>query len=272
MSQGWTDRVAMAGSPRATNEDTRTVFVVDHEEETRRDVSELLRSVEIPVVSFDNAPEFLNHYTPHRAGALVLDARLPGMGGLELQERLASVAPVTPVIIVTAHGDIPSAVRAMRNGAVDFIEKPFRPQALLECVYHALERGAIQRRRHTFQIAIEQRAAQLTPREREVMQHVVCGLPNKAIALRLRVTRKAVEAYRARAMRKMDADSLAELVRMNVFLAGNVEQLERQCACILDSDGPAVADLDATARTTGPHSPTGRRSLPDSAPCHTAIG
>lgn len=195
-----------------------TVFIIDGDEDVRSAVRVLLHSVGIPVETHASAQEFLEAYDPQRPGCLVLDARLPGMSGLDLQERLAACEVASPVIIVTAHGDIPMVVRAMRNGAIDFLEKPFRSQHLLDRVYHALEEDARRRRAYAQRAAMEARAAQLTPREREVMTHVVAGLPNKTIAARLGVTRKAIEAYRARAMRKMRATSLAELVRMNLIL------------------------------------------------------
>ncbi|MCK4341337.1 MAG: response regulator transcription factor [Phycisphaerae bacterium] len=198
--------------------DDPTVFVIDHDEASRRDLQTLLRSVEIPVEIFASAHEFLEAVDPSRPGCLVLDTRLPGMSGLELQQRLADRPVSPPVIIITSHGDIPMAVEATRNGAIDFLEKPFRQQLLLDRVYEALEKDAATRRAYAKQTVLEARAALLTPREREVMAYVVAGLPNKAVAMRMGVTRKAVEAYRARVMRKMEAGSLAELVRIDVIL------------------------------------------------------
>lgn len=195
-----------------------TVFVIDHEEHTRAAIETLLNSVEIPTEAFDSATAFLQSVEPARAGCVVMDMRLPGMSGRELQQRLNAWEIAPPVIIITGHGDIPTAVEALRQGAVDFIEKPFRQQLLLDRVHEALERDAAARQEHRWRFELRQRAASLTPREREVMLHVVQGLPNKAVAMRMGVTRKAVEAYRARVMRKMQAESLAELVRMNVAL------------------------------------------------------
>jgi FixJ family two-component response regulator len=202
-----------------------TVFVIDADQEVRTAVDLLLRSVRIPAETYASAGDFLEAYDPSRPGCLVMDVRLPGMGGLELQERLAACEIPVPVIIMTAHGDIPMAVQAMRNGAIDFLEKPFRSQVLLDRVYQALEQDALARRRRGQRAMLEARAARLTPREREVMEQVVAGLPNKVVASRLGVTTKAVEACRARTMRKMQASSLAELVRMNIVLAGGVDTL-----------------------------------------------
>lgn len=195
-----------------------TVFVIDHDEATRSAVRALLRSVDIPIETFPTACEFLEAYDPQRPGCLVLDARLPGMSGLELQQRLANWEVPPPVIIITGYGDIPMAVEAMRNGAVDFIEKPFRPQLLLDRIHEGFERDAAARRAHAQRAALAACAALLTPRESEVMTRVAAGLPNRAIAEELGVTPKAIEAYRARVMRKMQAESLAALVRMNVVL------------------------------------------------------
>ena len=198
--------------------DVPTAFVIDHDAAEREAVAGLLRSVEIAVETFGSAHVFLEVVDPSRPGCLVLDARLPGMSGLELQHRLAEWEVSWPMVIVTAHGDIPMAVEAMRAGAVDFLEKPFRPQRLLDRVHEALGRDAAARDLRARHIALETRAGLLTRREREVMEHIVHGLSNRTVAAQLGVTRKAVEAYRARVMQKMQATSLAELVRMSVVL------------------------------------------------------
>lgn len=195
-----------------------TVFVIDDDAAARDSIATLLRSVKLPVEEFSSAQDFLAAYAPQRPGCIVLDARLPGMGGLELQERLSRHVPPLQIIFLTGYGDVPMAVRAIQAGAVDFLEKPFRAQQLLDRVYGAIQRDSEARAVATRLDMLRQRAESLTPRESEVMEHVVIGLPNKAIALRLGVTAKAIEAYRARVMRKMQAESLADLVRMNVAL------------------------------------------------------
>ena len=195
-----------------------TVFVVDQDPSSRRATQELLASVHLRVETFNSALAFLEGVTPPRPGCVVLETRLPGMSGLDLQKRLAKWCVPPPVIVVTAYGDIPMAVEAMRNGAIDFIEKPFRPQRLLDRVYEALEQDTSLQQAYSRWLLVESRAALLTPRERQVMAQVVTGLSNKAVAAEFGVTHKAVEAYRARVMRKMRAGSLAELVRMNVVL------------------------------------------------------
>lgn len=198
--------------------DRQTVYLIDHDKDARSETESLLRSVEIPVETFDSGLDFLDRAGGIGPGCLVLDTRLPGLGGLELQERVSKWEIAPPIIITTAHGDIPMAVQAMRTGAIDFIEKPCRPQILLDRVYAAFERDTANRRAHANLTGFRTRAELLTAREREVMLLVVTGLPNKVVAQRLGVTRKAVEAYRARVMRKMQATSLAELVRINVAL------------------------------------------------------
>jgi FixJ family two-component response regulator len=198
-----------------------TVFVIDHDEIAREEIRSLLQSVELPVESFSTAQEMLLAVSPDRPGCLIVDTRLPGMSGLELQQRLAEWPVPPPVIVITSHGDIPTAVQAMRAGALDFLEKPYRPQVLLDRVYEALEADAAERRAYERRAVFESRAQTLTPRELQVMKHVVVGMPNKAIAGELGVSRKAVEAYRARMMRKMQARSLAELVRMSILLEGH---------------------------------------------------
>ncbi len=200
-----------------------TVFVVDHDEQTRSDVQSLLGSVGLAVEAYASAPEFLAAYDPRRPGCLILETRLPGLGGLDLQERLARYEISAPVIVITAYGDIPMAVRAMRNGAVDFLEKPFRPQVLLDRVYEALERDAVDRRTHALRGTLLARASGLTARERAVLDQVVAGETNKGMAARMGVGRKAIEAYRTRVMRTMEAHNLAELVRMRILLTHGVD-------------------------------------------------
>ncbi len=196
-----------------------TTFVIDRDDALRARVKELLASVGLRVETYDSAARFLAAYDPARAGCLVLEVRLPGLGGLDLLEQLACGHVAPPAVVLTAHGDIPMAVRALRTGAVDFLEKPFHSQQLLDRVHEALQRDAASRRAHALCAALQARAGRLTPREREVMQLVVAGAPNKLTAARLGITRKAVEAHRGRVMAKMQARNLAELVRMSIALA-----------------------------------------------------
>ena len=191
-----------------------TVFVVDDDQAMRTSLQWLIESTGMQVRTFDSADAFLAAYYPGRAGCLLLDVRMPGMSGLELQSYLAREGYRLPVIIITGHGDVPMAVRAMKAGAVDFIEKPFNDEFLLDSIRRALAVDAEQRGLQVRQAEIATRLALLTPREHEVMEMVAEGRSNKEIANALGVSAKTVEAHRARVMEKMEARSLAELVRM----------------------------------------------------------
>jgi FixJ family two-component response regulator len=193
-----------------------TVFVVDDDQAMRNSLKWLIESVSMQVETFDSANAFIQSYYPGRSGCLLLDVRMPGMSGLELQEYLKVNQIAIPVIIITGHGDVPMAVRAMKAGAVDFIEKPFNDELLLESIRHAMAVDAKQRGMQSQRAEIATRLARLTPREHEVMLKVTNGKANKEIATSLGVSSKTVEAHRARVMEKMEADSLAELVRMAI--------------------------------------------------------
>ena len=191
-----------------------TVFIVDDDQEVREAIELLLRSVGLHAESFPSAQEFLDRFDPERPGCLVLDVRMRGMSGLELQQRLLEAPVHPPVIVITGHGDVPMAVRAIQAGAVDFLEKPFHDQALLDAVHRALETDA-QRRGHASRLAdIQERLTRLTPREREILEQVVAGKRNKVIAIDLGISQSTVEAHRARVMEKMEAASLSDLMRM----------------------------------------------------------
>lgn len=190
------------------------VFVVDDDRAMRESLEFLLASVELPVLSFASAREFLASYTPGSPGCLLVDVRMPGMSGLALQETLNERGIRIPVVFMTAHADVPMAVRAMRAGALDFIEKPFSDEVLLDRLHRALELEAAQRREARHRQRIEARLAQLSPRERTVLELVVEGLLNKQIAARLNLSIKTVELHRSRLMEKMEAGNVAELVRM----------------------------------------------------------
>ena len=197
---------------------TPTVFIVDDDAAIRFAMQALMESVDQPHEIFESADEFLQKETEQRPGCLVLDIRMPGLGGLELQQELINRKNTLPIIFITGHGDVPMAVEAMQKGAVDFIQKPFRDQELLDRIRKAL---ATDRQRREKRERIEQvadRLAKLTKREREVFDLVVTGKPNKIIAFELDVSQRTVEIHRARVMEKMEAGSLADLVKMHMTL------------------------------------------------------
>ncbi len=191
-----------------------TVFVVDDDQAMRNSLKWLIESVGMQVEAYSSADEFIDHYHPGRAGCLILDIRMPGMSGLDLQEQLIEQEIGIPVIIITGHGDVSMAVRVMKVGAVDFIEKPFNDERLLDSIRNALTLDAQRRVMQADMAEIASRLAQLTPREHEVMEMVSGGESNKEIALALGVSAKTVEVHRARMMDKMQAASLADLVKM----------------------------------------------------------
>jgi FixJ family two-component response regulator len=191
-----------------------TVFVVDDDEAVRTSLRLLLKSVGLPVETFASAQEFLDQFDPNRAGCLVLDIRMPGMSGLELQMHLNERHSIMPIVFITGHGDVPMAVEAMQAGAVDFIQKPFRDQDLIDRINRALEKDREMRSQLRERDEIRRRMSQLTPREREVLDLVTQGKANKVIAGDLNVSQRTVEIHRARVMEKMGANSLAHLVRM----------------------------------------------------------
>ncbi|MBS1200021.1 MAG: histidine kinase [Proteobacteria bacterium] len=191
-----------------------TVFVVDDDEAVRTSLRLLLKSVGLPVETFASAQEFLDQFDPGRAGCLVLDIRMPGMSGLELQQHLNDRHSIMPIVFITGHGDVPMAVEAMQAGAVDFIQKPFRDQDLIDRINRALEKDREMRGELRERDEIRRRMSQLTPREREVLELVTQGKANKVIAGDLNVSQRTVEIHRARVMEKMGANSLAHLVRM----------------------------------------------------------
>jgi two-component system response regulator FixJ len=176
----------------------------------------LMRSVGLKYEIFHSGDEFLSGYSSDRAGCLVLDIRMPGLGGLELQEKLNDMGSTLPVIFITGHGDVPMAVEAMQKGAVDFIQKPFRDQDLLDRVGEALATDQERRTERQEHAEVQSRINKLTKREREVLDLVVTGKPNKVIAYELGVSQRTVEIHRARVMEKMQARSLADLVRMHM--------------------------------------------------------
>jgi len=191
-----------------------TVFVVDDDESVRGSLRFLLRSINLESSGFGSAAEFLAAYDTAQPGCLVLDVRMPGMSGLELQHELNLRGAIIPVIFITGHGDIPMAVEAIQHGAHDFLQKPFRDEDLIERVRRALAKDAKARAALEEHKAIRTRLDSLTPREREVLALMARGKPNKIMAHELKVSQRTVEIHRARVMEKSGASSLAELVRM----------------------------------------------------------
>ena len=201
-----------------TANSTQTVYIVDDDPAIRIAMQALLESVNIEHEIFASADEFLEDEKHHRAGCLVLDIRMPGLGGLELQDELISRQSTLPIIFITGHGDVPMAVDAMQKGAVDFIQKPFRDQELLDRIREALSTDRQRREEQDRRAEIGSRIERLTNREKEVFDLVVTGKPNKVIAYDLDVSQRTVEIHRARVMEKMEARSLADLVRMHILL------------------------------------------------------
>jgi FixJ family two-component response regulator len=190
------------------------VFVVDDDESVRKALSRLIRTIGLEVQAFATPAAFLAHPRPDRPACAVLDLRMPGASGLAVQEALARADADIPVVFLTGHADVPASVRAMKAGAMDFLQKPLNEQELLDTIQRALERARELRTARAERELIERRAARLTPREHEVFALVVAGFPNKLVAHRLGAAEKTVKLHRARVMEKMEAGSLADLVRM----------------------------------------------------------
>lgn len=193
---------------------TSTVFIVDDEEAVVDSIAMLLHTVGLPTRTFRDAHQFLEDYRPDQPGCLILDVRMPRMSGLKLQQELNRLRHTLPVIFITGHGDVPMAVEAMRAGALDFLQKPFKDDDLILRVQNALEQDVRERQLLSQRAEIESRWDKLTPREREIAQRIVDGKPNKTVALDLGISERTVELHRARIMQKMGARALAQLVQM----------------------------------------------------------
>jgi two-component system response regulator FixJ len=195
----------------------QTVFVVDDDPDVRNSLSWLIESVDHQAQCFASGQEFLDAYDPEQPGCLILDVRMPGLSGLELQAALVERGALLPVIVVTGHGEVGMAVQALKAGAFDFIEKPFSDEQLLHRIHEALNTDRTLRSRQDQQRGVELLVGKLTPRERQVMELVISGRSNKTIATDLGVSCKTVEAHRANMMRKMRVGNVTELVRVNLL-------------------------------------------------------
>ena len=192
----------------------QTVYVVEDDEAVRDSLELLLKSDGKPVKTYESATAFLKDYSDKMAGCIVLDIRMPGMDGMEFQKKLNEKHSILPIIFVTGHGDVPMAVDAMKEGAVDFIQKPYREEALLEKIEAALKQDLEQRKSLDEKQEIIRRIKSLTPREHEIMDRMIAGQANKVIAIELEISQRTVEIHRSRVMHKMGTHSLAHLVRM----------------------------------------------------------
>ena len=190
------------------NNDTPVVYVVDDDDAVRESLSWLLRSAAHDVEACASAEEFVDRYRPERPGCVVLDVRMPGMSGLQLQEKLGKTDIRVSIVMISGHGDIQTAVQAMKAGAIDFIEKPFNDQLLLDAVHKSVERDVAARRMQRREVSVRARYARLSPRERQVFDQLVRGSRNADVARALGISRRTAEAHRAKVMGKMEARSL----------------------------------------------------------------
>lgn len=204
-------------------ENNETVYVVEDDEAVRDSLELLLKSADHEVSPYPTANAFLEKYSEEMAGCIVLDIRMPGMDGMELQRRLNQKNSILPIIFVTGHGDVPMAVDAMKQGAVDFIQKPYREEDLLKKIEQALEQDRDQRKTLGQKQEIQRRIDLLTPRESEIMDRMIAGQANKVIAIELEISQRTVEIHRSRVMHKMGTHSLAHLVRMVMSVKDRID-------------------------------------------------
>ncbi len=198
-----------------------TVYIVDDDDGMRRALALLMSTVGYQALAFARPTDFLAKYDANQPGCLVLDVRMPEMSGLEVQQHLNRKGSMLPVILITGHGDIPMAVQAMKDGAFDFLQKPFRDQDLIDRINGALKQDAENRATLEKHAELRRRFESLTPREREVMAFVVDGKANKVIAIDLGLSERTIEIHRANVMEKMGARSVAHLVKMNLTMGGS---------------------------------------------------
>jgi two-component system response regulator FixJ len=196
-----------------------TIYVVDDDDGMRRALDTLLSTVGYKTAVFSRPSEFLSQFKPEVHSCLVLDIRMPEMSGLEVQQQLNRRGSMLPVIFITGHGDVPMAVQAMKEGAFEFIQKPFRDQDLLDGINHALKQDADNRTNAARRSEVQHRVESLTPREKQVMNFIVDGSANKVIAIDLGLSERTVEIHRAKVMEKMGARSVAHLVKLHLTLA-----------------------------------------------------
>ncbi len=203
---------------KANDKAVPTIYVVDDDDGMRRALDALLSTVGYKTAVFSRPTDFLTNFKPDSPGCLVLDIRMPDMSGLEVQQQLNRMGSMLPVIFITGHGDVPMAVQAMKEGAFEFIQKPFRDQDLIDRINHALKLDAENRSTVARHADIQHRIESLTPRERQVMDLVVDGAANKVIAIDLALSERTVEIHRAKVMEKMGARSVAHLVKLHLTL------------------------------------------------------
>jgi len=198
--------------------DACKVYIIDDAEEVRSAITLLMESVGLDVLAFHSADDFLNNYRTDFEGCILLDVRMPGMSGLDLQEKLNEMGNAPPVIIISGHGDIPMAVKAVQAGAINFVEKPFNEQELLDSVHRAFKVDSLQRGKNVKVDAIKEKIDTLTKRENEVLYAITAGKRNKVIASDLNISLSTVEAHRGHVMQKMEAKSLSDLMRMVIYV------------------------------------------------------
>ncbi|MEZ0391043.1 MAG: response regulator transcription factor [Pseudobdellovibrionaceae bacterium] len=203
-----------------------TVFVIDDDPGMRKSLTFLFKSEGFLVETFKDGPSFLRTYNPERPGCLILDIRMPGMSGLEVQEHLFSIADPIPIIIISAHADVSSAVRALKGGSFDFLEKPYSPTLLLERVKMALEKDQALRAEKVWRVSYLHRVQELTAREKQILALVVAGKPSKMVADRLGLSVSTVDNHRARIMKKLKAETTADLTRIALLADPNLGRVE----------------------------------------------